>query len=165
MRWSWFAYAVLAGMSLLWTAGLFAAPAAHVSGWDAGAMLGRLAYSPVCHQDPARSLLLWDWPLSACHRCAAIYVAFTVTVLLFPLFRRRPMFRSFSVRRLAIFMLPLLLDYALDVAGAWQNSGVSRSLTGFAAGAGLALFTVPAWMEAWSFRRRGPSKSSHEVFP
>ena len=49
---------MLAGLSLLWTAGLFAAPFAHASGWDAGAMLGRLAYSPGCHQDPVRSLLL-----------------------------------------------------------------------------------------------------------
>lgn len=158
-------------MALLWTAGMFAAPVAHVAGWDAGALLGRLLYAPVCHQDSARSLLLWDWPLSACHRCSGIYLAFTATVLLFPLLRHRPMFRSFSVRRLAIFMLPLLLDYGLDVAGAWQNSGVSRSLTGLAAGAGLALFTVPAWMEAWSFRRRrsarrrGSLKSSHEVLP
>lgn len=126
-------------------------------------MLGRLFYSPVCHQDPARSFLLWEWPLSACHRCTGIYVAFTLTVLLFPLLRRHSLFHSFSFRRLVIFLFPLLLDYILDVAGVWKNSGASRSLTGLVAGAGLALFTVPAWMEAWSFTRRGSSNQSREV--
>lgn len=159
-RWSWLAYAVLAGMALLWTAGLLAAPAAHAAGMDAWAMLGRLFYSPVCHQDPARSFLFWDWPLSACHRCSGIYAGFTLTVLLFPLLRRHGMFASFSFRRLVIFLFPLLLDYALDVAGVWNNSGASRSMTGLAAGAGLALFTVPAWMEAWSYRRCGSSNQS-----
>lgn len=148
---------------MLWTAGLFFAPAAHGAGWDVGAIVGRYFYSPVCHQDATRSFLLWDWPVSACHRCSGIYTGFTVTALLFPLLRRRRIFHSFSSRRLAIFMLPMLLDYALDVAGVWQNSGASRAFSGLAAGAGLALFTFPAWMQLWPLRRRVPSDHSREV--
>jgi uncharacterized membrane protein len=163
MRWSWSGYALLAALSLLWTAGLFAAPFAHGAGWDEGAILGRMFYSPVCHQDSARSLLLWGWPLSACHRCTGIYLSFTAMLLVFPFLRGLRFFDSFSFRRLAILMLPLLLDYMLDVMGVWQNSPLSRSISGIAAGAGLALFTVPAWMEFWKFPRGGRILQTREV--
>lgn len=149
MRWSWSGYAVLTTLAVLWTAGLFAASAAHGAHWDEAAILTRWFYSPVCHQDTARSFMLWDWPMSVCHRCSGIYVSFTAVLLLFPLLRGLRIFDSFSFRRLAILMLPLLLDYMLDVLGVWQNSPLSRSLSGLVAGAALALFTMPAWMEFW----------------
>ncbi len=154
MRWSWSGYAVLTVLALLWTGGLFVAPVSHAAGHDETAVLTRLFYAPICHQDTARSFWLWNWPLSVCHRCSGIYAAFTVTLLLLPLMRRTRLFDSFSLPRLAIFILPLLLDYMLDVLGVWQNSPSSRAISGIAAGAGLALFTLPAWMEFWTAWRK-----------
>ena len=154
MRWSWSGYAVLTVLAVLWTAGLFAAPAAHAGGHDETAILTRFFYAPICHQDTARSFWIWHWPLSVCHRCSGIYVSFTFMLLLFPALRRNRLFVSFSLPRLAIFIFPLLLDYVLDVLGVWQNSPSSRAISGMAAGAGLALFTVPAWMEFWTAWRK-----------
>lgn len=154
MRWSWPTYALLAAPAVLWSAGLFAASLAQQGGWDGLAFASRLFYSPVCHQDVARSFLIGGWPMNVCHRCSGIYLSFTVTLLLLPPFRGRRWWHSVSVRRLAIFVLPLLLDYALDVLGVWRNSAMSRLLSGTVAGAGLALFVLPAWMELWTSRRR-----------
>ncbi|MBE0642967.1 MAG: DUF2085 domain-containing protein [Bacteroidetes bacterium] len=163
MRWSWSGYVVLTTLAALWTAGLFAASAAHAGGYDEAAILTRLFYAPVCHQDIARSFSLWNWPLSVCHRCSGIYLSFTLTLFAFPMLRRWRLFDSFSLPRLAIFILPLLLDYVLDVLGVWQNSPSSRAISGLVAGAGLALFTLPAWMEFWTAWRDRSILQSGEV--
>lgn len=128
---------------------MFLAPVMHAAGNDGAALLSRLFYAPVCHQDTARSFFLFGWPLSVCHRCSSIYVSFTAVVLLFPLLRRARVFRSLALSGLAIFIVPMILDYALDVLGVWHNSPLSRGISGMIAGAGLAVFTVPAWMELW----------------
>lgn len=163
MRWSWPGYAALTVPAALWTAALFAAPFAHAGGHDQAAILSRLFFSPVCHQDAARSFLLWDWPLNVCHRCTGIYIAFTLTLFVFPWLRRSGIFDSFSLPRLAIFIVPLLLDYLLDVAGVWHNSPSSRAISGIVAGTGLALFTLPAWMEFWTAWRNRSSLQTREV--
>ncbi|MDX9760069.1 MAG: DUF2085 domain-containing protein [Bacteroidota bacterium] len=163
MRWSWSAYALLTAPAVLWSTGLFAASIAHSSGWDGLAFATRLLYSPVCHQDAARSFVIAGWPMNVCHRCSGIYLSFTVMLLILPWFRARWLRHSVSVRRLAIFVLPLLLDYALDVLGVWRNSAMSRLLSGVVAGAGLALFVLPAWMEVWTSRRHRGIHHSEEA--
>lgn len=57
----------------------------------------------------------------------------------------------------------MLLDYVLDVLGMWNNGAISRSVSGSIAGAGLALFTIPAWMEAWTARKRHHDEEYTEV--
>jgi len=163
MRWSSRGYAVLLFLSLLWIAGFFLPSFLHVFGRTDAALISRLVYSPVCHQDAARSFTLFDWPLSVCHRCAAIYLSFAAVLLLFPLLRRSRLFDSLALSRLAIFIVPMILDYVLDVFGIWHNSAVSRSISGIIAGAGLALFTVPAWMELWTLRGRSISHTHTEA--
>ncbi|MCB2205335.1 DUF2085 domain-containing protein [bacterium] len=162
-RWSRTAYAVLLAAALLWTLGIFVAPALHASGNDAGALISRLFYAPVCHQQVERSFAVFSWPLSVCHRCSAIYVAFTLVLLAFPFLRRFPFFVSLPLSRLAIFILPMLLDYVLDVLGLWNNSGISRAISGSVAGAGLAIFVLPAWMEFWTARKRHHTADHKEV--
>ena len=150
MPWSRAGYIVLLGIALLWTVGIAAAPLLHQGGCGREAVFARWFFSPICHQDVARSFALFDWPLSVCQRCSAIYSAFTLTVLAFPWLRRLRFFHTLALPRLAIFILPMLLDYMLDVAGVWNNSPVSRAVSGSIAGAGLACFVVPAWMELWT---------------
>jgi uncharacterized membrane protein len=164
-QWSYLAYALLTIPALLWTFGLFAAPMTHACGRDDVALLSRLLYSPVCHQDVSRSFHVDAWPMNVCHRCTGIYLAFTGVLLLFPLLRRLRVFRAFSFPMLLLFLLPMLLDYMLDVAGIWQNSAFSRVSSGILIGGGLALFTVPAWMELWTSRRNRSFKESREVSP
>ncbi|MCZ7556721.1 MAG: DUF2085 domain-containing protein [Bacteroidia bacterium] len=142
-------YGVLLVASLLWTVGTVAAPILHHHHADTSALAARLFYAPVCHQDAPRSQHLFGYPISVCHRCGGIYLAFTLTVALFPFFRGRFRAASFSPVRGAIFIVPMFLDYMLDVAGVWTNDALTRTVTGFIGGSGLALFVVPAWTEAW----------------
>lgn len=163
MRWSRPAYLIFLAAALLWTGGFFLAPLLHAGGHDEIAIFGRLFYAPVCHQDAARSFYLEGWPLSVCHRCSSIYIAFTAVLAAYPWLRRFTFFVSLPLSRLAIFIVPMLLDYMLDVAGVWTNGALSRSISGAVAGAGLAVFTVPAWMELWTARSRHHHDDHREV--
>jgi uncharacterized membrane protein len=142
-------YRVLLLAAVIWTAGTAAAPLLHHSDAQVSALAARLFYAPVCHQDAARSFHFFGYPLSVCNRCGGIYFMFTLTVALFPFFQKRFRAASFSPLRGAIFIVPMLLDYMLDVAGVWTNDALTRAITGGIGGAGLALLVVPAWTEAW----------------
>ncbi|MBN1447986.1 MAG: DUF2085 domain-containing protein [Bacteroidetes bacterium] len=163
MRWSLRGYAVLLFLALAWIAGFLLPSFLHAVGHTDIALIGRLIYSPVCHQDAGRSFMLFDWPLSVCHRCTSIYLSFTAVLLLYPVLKRIRFFHSLALSRLAIFIVPMILDYVFDVLGVWHNSALSRSISGVIAGAGLAVFTVPAWMELWAARDRSISHTHTEA--
>lgn len=136
-------------VSVLWCLGIVAPSLLHASGiFPIGEFLVRYMYSPVCHQDHLRSFALFGVPLSVCARCSATYAAFTLIVLLYPLFGR--FLRSqISVRTLLLFLAPMAVDVALSLGSSWQSTIASRTLTGITAGIGLGLFVVPSWEEAW----------------
>jgi uncharacterized membrane protein len=163
MRWSAGGYLLLLLAALLWSGGFFTAPLLHAAGHDELAIFSRMFYAPVCHQEAARSYALFDWPLSVCHRCSAIYLSFTAVLLFYPALRRFSFFHSLPLSRLAIFILPMVLDYVLDVLGLWSNGAMSRTISGIVAGSGLAVFTIPAWMEVWTQRKRHHNSDHREV--
>jgi len=149
-------YLVLLGFSLLWCLGILTFPLATMLGWghEAG-LTSRILYSPVCHQELARSFSIYGTPLSVCHRCSSIYFAFAGAVILWPFFCRRFSLRTFSLRHLVVAILPLILDAGLGLIGIRDNTVFTRTITGLAAGLGLAMFFIPAWMDLWrSLRTR-----------
>lgn len=134
----------LAALALVWTAGTLAAPLLAAGGHAASAFAARWIYSPFCHQEMARSCSLEGFPLSVCHRCLAIYAAFTMVLLLSRVLVRG---EGFSRVALLLFLVPMLLDVGLDLVGAHANTPLTRVATGIVAGVGLAYFLVPALRE------------------
>jgi uncharacterized membrane protein len=163
-----FAYAALLVPCLLWTAGIYlpalTAATGHAAAWHS---LLRLLYAPFCHQEAARCFHAGGVSFSVCHRCTAIYTAFTATVLLYPLLRRAvtrlrhaiPAHLAVTARwALVTALLPMALDVLFDVAGIMANTAASRCATGALAGAALALFTIPAILSL----PITPRRASHE---
>lgn len=149
------AYTLVAIGAALWTAGTLAAPLLACTGAHPGASaVARLVYAPMCHQDTDRSWRVCGRPVSVCHRCSGIYAAFTTVLLVLPIAAGR-LIRRLRMRKytLAVFLLPVLLDYFLDVAGLLANSPVSRTATGALAGIGLALFVAIGTAELEDERR------------
>ncbi len=105
------------------------------------AALLRLVYSPVCHQEAARSFSICGVPLAVCARCTGGYAAFTLTALLLPLFERTEL-RRVPARAWLTGLAPLVLDWLLDVAGLVENSLASRTVTGAMAGLALAMIAA-----------------------
>jgi uncharacterized membrane protein len=152
------AQVLLAAGALIWCLGMAAAPIlAEFHSHPAAAALARKFYEPVCHQDPERSFRLFGIPLSVCQRCSSIYVLFAAVVAIWPVLPQVRQGRTMPGSYCALFLAPMLLDYSLDVAGIFSNSGVTRAVSGAMAGTGLGIYVAQAAAEIPSragFHRR-----------
>ncbi|GEM_PF-1793444 len=149
---------LLAAGAVMWCLGMAAAPIlAELNSHPAAAALARKFYEPVCHQDPERSFHLFGIPLSVCQRCSSIYVLFAATAAVWPVLPQTRRGRTLPGKYCALFLAPMLLDYSLDVAGIFSNSGVTRAVSGALAGIGLGIYVAQAVAEIPSragFHRR-----------
>jgi uncharacterized membrane protein len=137
-------------LSFLWgglCTALVSAPWLASHGYTRGAALMYALFSPVCHQDAARSFAFFGHPCAVCHRCAGIYVALFLTSLVpFELG-----FLIHSLRRRRFWILaataPLVLDFLAPFTGIWTNTAGSRFVTGLLFGIMLSSLLVPAIAE------------------
>lgn len=110
---------------------------------EGAAALVRAAFSPFCHQIPARSPHLLGAPFALCHRCTGIVAGLAAGVAFGPLVPRlvRRLGGAHPLAVLALAGLPTAADWALGASGVWANTGASRGLTGalFGTAAGLLL--------------------------
>ena len=122
----------LAG-ALLLAAGVFAAPIAAARHHAAGTWL-KLAYSPLCHQLPARSLKYLGIPLAVCARCTGLYVggAMGLAAGFVVLPRRRP---AIPVRWLAAAAIPTAVDGVLHLVSGVGLPSLARCVVALPAGA------------------------------
>jgi uncharacterized membrane protein len=56
------------------SAAAVAAPLLSNAGFSLAAVMLTLFFSPICHQDPARSFWLFGGPIAACARCLGMYL-------------------------------------------------------------------------------------------
>ena len=105
--------------------------------------------SLVCHQIPERSFHLAGFQLPVCARCLGIYLG-AVAGAGFVLMRasagqRVVSLATVTVRRLAVAAaIPTLVTVALESAGIWYPSNVTRAIAGFPLGGMLALVVMSA---------------------
>ncbi len=129
--------ALLLLTSLAWLGLIFLAPLLRGQGsWTAEILY--LLFGKVCHQLPERSLHWLGEPVAVCHRCLGIYVGFAAGLALLPAWRALTRFLLANPRRVAFFLVPMVLDVVLG------NTPESRLLTGFAAAFPVALFVKVA---------------------
>jgi uncharacterized membrane protein len=140
-------HTILQALSLAWCGGIFAPCLLHACGlFPAGEVLARLLYSPICHQDPSRTMFLAGAPLTVCARCTAIYVSGTIVVLLAPILQDR-FIRRVSIAWLCAGLAPMGLDVLLSFTTLWHSTMASRVVTGALAGIAAAAFLIPNWEE------------------
>lgn len=99
------------------------------------ALLIRSFFSPLCHQDPARSLMIAGSPVAVCVRCLGIYCGAAMAALL-------RLGRAAGARLLAGALLLNLLDVATGALHWHGNLPLTRLLLGLllGVGAGAVLF-------------------------
>ncbi len=92
-------------------------------------------FDPLCHQRPDRSFSTGGVHFALCHRCFGVAAGLALGALLAPLLAQ--FVRSADGRALpalALAALPILADWALDAAGVWANTPLTRAATGVAFG-------------------------------
>jgi uncharacterized membrane protein len=142
------AYLALLAGTILWCAGILLAPACKAWGDNsAGAALYQW-YHPICHQIPERSFFLEGFPLGVCSRCSAIYFAFLLGTLLYPLLRHldRPVLPPRWL--LLVVGIPMLIDATGLGSLIYEVTSMSRALTGALFGLALPSVLLPAALQA-----------------
>jgi len=154
-------YLVIAIGAALWCALILLPPVIAASAdsmVDTAALLYAL-FRPVCHQMDARSLTVFGEPLAVCTRCSAIYGAFFVGTLLYPLLRSvdKPVMPPRWL--LLVALLPMLVDVLPGMIGIHDVSTATRLVTGAIFGVVLPFVILPAAIEGVGqlFTRSTPS--------
>jgi uncharacterized membrane protein len=123
------------------------APLLLASGHTALALPIFEAFSYLCHQLPERSLHLEGQKLAVCSRCTGLYFGFALSVLLYPLARSLKRVDTPRLRWLLLATVPVIMDWALTVFGLWENTHLSRFLTGALFSVVAAVYIVPGLID------------------
>ena len=144
-------------LTAAWVTVLVAAPM--FPGW-AGAIVYGVG-SLICHQIPERSFYLSGFQLPVCARCLGIYTGAAAGAA-FVLMRSRSgnLFPAASAtsRWLAVVAAaPTLVTVALEAAGIWDPSKLTRALAGFALG-GILAFVVESALATLHYGECAPPR-------
>jgi uncharacterized membrane protein len=101
-----------------------------------------MAFDPLCHQAPDRSLMISGTMMAVCSRCLGIYGAFSGGLFLFPmvLWGMRVYAHGVSVRLMVLALGIIVIDFVGNGVGWWTNTHLSRILTGMLFGLSLSWF-------------------------
>ncbi|HEX5732278.1 MAG TPA: DUF2085 domain-containing protein [Blastocatellia bacterium] len=139
-------YAAALAAALLFVSAIVAAPlleATRDSGDVERGSLIYLAYSRVCHQLANRSFQIEGHPFAVCSRCTGIYAGYVMGLVVYPFVRSLARTETPARTWLLVAMAPVAIDLAGDFAGLFDNTLLSRALTGGVAGAAGAFYTLP----------------------
>ena len=101
----------------------------------------------ICHQISERSFHVEGEKFAVCARCFGVYFGLLAGVTAYPLLRRVEDVEPLPRIWLFLSLIPIGVDWALGVFGIWDNTHLSRFLTGMILGVACAVFIVPAIVE------------------
>jgi uncharacterized membrane protein len=122
---------------------IIGAPIALANGYPALALVIYKGFSPLCHQLSDRSFQIEGHAFAVCSRCTGIYGGFAAGVIFYPLMRSLKRTDTPGRKWLFVAGLPIFVDWALGFFGIWENTHLSRFLTGALLGGVCALYIVP----------------------
>lgn len=134
-------WAITVVIVLVWVAATVTAPLVMPSGFSTSIYT---FFSYICHQLPERSFHLGEHQFAVCSRCFGVYFGLLAGVAVYPLWRRLD--DPEPISRIWLFgsLVPITVDWSLSVFGIWENTHLSRFVTGLILGFTCATFIVPA---------------------
>ena len=126
------------------------------------------AFSFICHQMPDRSFHLLGHKLGVCSRCFGVYFGLLAGFAIYPIIRPVDIIEPFPRFWLFAAMVPIGIDWSLTIFGIWENTFVTRFVTGLILGIACAVYIVPAVVEIFRLssspkREKGPSKNDSPI--
>ena len=101
----------------------------------------------LCHQNSARSFHLYEHAFAVCSRCFGVYFGLFFGFMVYPFLRSIEETEPLPRFWLFAAMIPMAIDWLLGVFEIWENTHLSRFLTGTILGATCAVFIIPALIE------------------
>ena len=111
-------------------------------------------FSYLCHQISARSFHYHEHQFAVCVRCFGFYAGFALGFIVYPFIRALNNTDSFPRFWLFAAMIPMGVDVGLTFFDIWENTAVSRTITGLILGFACAFFIIPALVEIGFFARQ-----------
>ena len=101
----------------------------------------------ICHQIPDRSFFIERHQFAVCSRCFGVYFGLLAGLIVYPVWR--PILETEPLPRIWLFLslVPIGIDWSLGVFGVWENTHLSRFVTGMILGVACATFIMPALVE------------------
>lgn len=130
---------------LIWLAVIVAPPFLISNGISASPIYKFFGY--ICHQIPERSFHVLGHQFAVCSRCFGVYFGLFAGVLTYPLWRPIDSVEPLPRFWLVLSMLPISIDWSLGFFEIWENTHVSRFITGAILGTTCAIYIVPALVE------------------
>lgn len=101
----------------------------------------------ICHQLPDRSIHIVGEQLAVCSRCFGVYFGLLFGFAVYPLWRSIDEVEALPRFWLFLSMIPIAIDWSLTIFGIWENTQLSRFITGMILGVACATFIIPALVE------------------
>ena len=140
-------WAIFALGALIVVGMIVGAPLAQANGHSFFALTIYGAFSHVCHQIPDRSFFIAGHQFAVCARCTGLYAGFAAPALSYPLVRSLRRTDTPHRRWLFVAALPLVVDFSLGFFGIWENTHLSRFLTGGLLGGAAVFYVMPGLMD------------------
>jgi len=144
---AWKVWFVSALVVLVWVFAILLAPVAKANGFESISAPIYRFFSYICHQIPERSLHIENHQFAVCSRCFGVYFGLFFGFFIYPLFRKIDDIEPLPRIWLFLAMIPIGVDWSLGAFGIWENTHLSRFITGLILGAACAIYIVPALVE------------------
>ena len=131
----------------LWAAAIVAAPVAKANGLVSVSSPLYHFFSFICHQISERSFRVEGEQFAVCSRCFGVYFGLLFGFAIYPLWRNIVEIEPLPRVWLFLSLIPISVDWSLTIFGIWENSHLSRFVTGLILGVACATYIVPALVE------------------
>ena len=141
---SWFIATILV---LIWLLLIFSAPIFEASGNQIISQPIYSFFSFICHQMDNRSFHIYAHKLGVCSRCFGVYAGLFAGILFYPIFRMIEENEPLPRIWLFLAMIPIGIDWTLGYFNIWENTHLSRFITGAILGVACGIFLLPAFAD------------------
>jgi uncharacterized membrane protein len=151
---AWKVWAISLLVVFVWVFVILLAPIAQASGFESFSTPIYKFFSFICHQIDSRSFHVENHQFAVCSRCFGVYFGLFAGFVIYPLIRKIDEIEPLPRFWLFLAMIPIGIDWSLGVFGIWENTLLSRFITGLILGAACGIFIVPALVEIFRLLNR-----------
>ena len=153
-RQAWKVWTISLLVVFVWVFAILLAPIAKANNFENISAPIYTFFSIICHQIDSRSFHVENHQFAVCSRCFGVYFGLFFGFLIYPLIRKVDEIEPLPRFWLFLAMIPIGIDWSLGVFGIWENTHLSRFITGMILGAACAIFIVPALVEIFRYLKK-----------
>lgn len=144
---AWKAWSIGLTVVVVWVLLILAAPFAKLNGLIAISSPLYHFFSFICHQISDRSFHIGGEQFGVCSRCFGVYLGLVVGFVAYPLWRSVAEIEPLPKVWLFFSLVPITIDWSLTIFGIWENTLLSRFITGIILGFACATYIIPSIVE------------------